>query len=108
MNTLLAHPIPSLIHAFPAKHLWVTLGSHRCLVSLRSSSLAIRGYRRGTITALNLLAPVQSRFSKLLAAGTLTQDTHPKALPASSAPHRACYFSQTLSKVRGRLRPTIE
>jgi hypothetical protein len=31
MNALLAHPIPSLIHAFPAKNSLVTLGSHRCL-----------------------------------------------------------------------------
>jgi hypothetical protein len=31
MNTLLAHPRPSLIHAFPAKNSLVTLGSHRCL-----------------------------------------------------------------------------
>ena len=31
MNTLLAHPIPSLIHAFPAKNCLGTLGSHRCL-----------------------------------------------------------------------------
>src|ERR1700738_38488 len=108
MNTLLAHPIPSLIHASPAKNSLVTLGSHRCLRVPASPSLAIRGYRRGTTTALNLLAPVQSCFSKLLAAGTLKIDTHPKSLPASSAPHRARYFSQTLSNVRGRLRPTIE
>ena len=31
MNTLLAHPIPSLIHAFPAKNCLGTLGSRRCL-----------------------------------------------------------------------------
>ena len=31
MNTLLAHPIPSLIHAFPAKPSLGTLGSRRCL-----------------------------------------------------------------------------
>jgi hypothetical protein len=30
MNTFLAHPIPSLIHAFPAKNSLVTLGSRRC------------------------------------------------------------------------------
>jgi hypothetical protein len=38
---------------------------------LPSPALAIRGYWRGTITALNLLASVQSCFSKLLAAGML-------------------------------------
>src|SRR5258708_33312635 len=31
MNTLLAHPIPRLIHAFPAKPSMDTLGSRRCL-----------------------------------------------------------------------------
>ena len=31
MNTLLAHPIPRLIHAFPAKLSLDTLGSRRCL-----------------------------------------------------------------------------
>src|ERR1700738_5700204 len=31
MNTLLAHPIPSLIHAFPAEPSLGTLTSHRCL-----------------------------------------------------------------------------
>ena len=31
MNTLLAHPIPRLIHAFPAKPSLDTLGSRRCL-----------------------------------------------------------------------------
>src|ERR1700692_590860 len=93
---------------FQQKTVWVRSALTAVSVSQRSPSLAIRGYRRGTITALNLLAPVQSCFSKLLAAGTLRIDTHPKSLPASSAPHRARYFSQTLSNVRGRLRPTIE
>jgi hypothetical protein len=31
MNTLLAHPIPRLIHAFPAKPSLDTLASRRCL-----------------------------------------------------------------------------
>ena len=31
MKALLAHPIPSLIHAFPAKPSLGTLSSHRCL-----------------------------------------------------------------------------
>jgi hypothetical protein len=56
---------------FQQKTLWVRSALTAVFVSLRSPSLAIRGYRRGTITALNLLAPVQSCFSKLLAAGTL-------------------------------------
>jgi hypothetical protein len=45
---------------------------------LRSLAPGIRGYWRGTITALGLLAPVQSCFSKL----PLRQYTHPKSLPA--------------------------
>ena len=90
MNTLLAHPIPSLIHAFPAKPSLGTLGSHAVFVSLRSPSLAIRGYRRGTITALNLLAPVQSCFSKLLAAGTLIRHV------SKIAPCLVCASSRTV------------
>ena len=93
---------------FQQKPLWVRSALTAVFVSLRSPSLAIRGYRHGTITALNLLAPVQSRFSKLLAAGTLTQDTHPKSLPASSASSRTVLFPNALSNVRGRLRPTLE
>ena len=40
MNTLLAHPIPSLIHAFPAKPSLDTLGSHRCLRVLCEAPLS--------------------------------------------------------------------
>src|SRR6201984_2485951 len=93
------------MHAFRQKPFLDMLGlSLLSSCPLRSPALAIRGYWRGTITALNLLAPVQSCFSKLLA----RQYTHPKSLPPSSVPHRARYFSQTLIHVRGRLRPTIE
>jgi hypothetical protein len=47
-------------------------------VSSAKPGSGIRGYWRGTITALGLLAPVQSCFSKL----PLRQYTHPKSLPA--------------------------
>ena len=43
--------------------LWVRSTLAAVFVCLRGHSLAIRGYRRGTITAPNLLAPVQSCFS---------------------------------------------
>jgi hypothetical protein len=56
---------------FQQNPLWVRSALTAVFMSLRSPSLAIRGYRRGTITAPNLLAPVQSCFSKLLAVGTL-------------------------------------
>src|SRR6202021_956003 len=75
MNTLLAHPIPTLMHALGQNPFWLRLALTAVFMSLRSPSLANRGYRHGTITALNLLAPVQSCFSKLLAAGTLRIDT---------------------------------
>jgi hypothetical protein len=59
-----------------------TLWMHRAVLlsscRLRSLAPAIRGYWRGAIIALGLLAPVQSCFSKLL----LRQYTHPKSLPA--------------------------
>ena len=96
MNALLAHPIPSLIHAFPAKPSLGTLSSHRCLrvpakPLCRDPRLpAWHTYSSQSFGASSIL------FSKLLAAGTLRTDTHPKSLPASSAPHRARYFSQTL------------
>src|SRR5271166_4559332 len=63
---------------------------------LRSPAPAIRGYWRGKITALGLLAPVQSSVSKLL----LRQYTHPNPFLPSSAPRRSRYFSHTLSNVR--------
>src|SRR5271169_4359209 len=71
---------------------------------LRRPALAIRAYWRGAITALNLLAPVQSCFSKLRARHICIRNP---SLP-SSAPHGKRYSSQALSNVRGRLRPTIE
>jgi hypothetical protein len=56
----------------------------------------------GTITALGLLASVQSCFSKLL----LRQYTHPKSLPAvACTPFLTVLFPYN---VRGRLRPTVE
>ena len=51
---------------FQQNPLWVRSALAAVFVSLRGPSLAIRGYRRGTITALYLLAPAQSCFSKLL------------------------------------------
>jgi hypothetical protein len=109
MNTLLAHPIPSLIRAFPAKNSLGTLGSHCCLrvpAKPLSRDPKLPAWHNHSS---HLLAPVQSCFSKLLAAGTLRIDTHPKSLPASSAPHRAHdTFPRRSSNVRGKLRPTIE
>ena len=48
-----------------------------------------------------LLAPVQSCFSKLLAAGTLRIIRIQNRSLASSAPHRARYFSQMLWQRQG-------
>jgi hypothetical protein len=76
------------MHAFRQKPFLDMLGlSPLSSCPLRSPALAIRGYLRGAITTLNLLAPVQSCFSKLLA----RQDTHPKSLPAG-----ICAPSQTV------------
>ena len=49
MNTLLAHPIPTLMHAFRQNPFWLRSALTAVFVSLRSPSLAIRGYRHGTI-----------------------------------------------------------
>ena len=104
MNTLLALSVPQSIHAFWQNSLWMRSGVLLSSCPLRSLAPAIRGYWRGKITALGLLAPVQSSVSKLL----LRQYTHPNPFLPSSAPHRSRYFSHTLSNVRGRLRPTVE
>ena len=56
---------------FQQNPLWIRSARAAVFAFLRGTSLAIRGYRRGTITTLNLFAPVQSCFSKLLAAATL-------------------------------------
>src|SRR6266403_5106261 len=74
---------------FQQNPLWVRSARAAVFVFLRGTSLAIRGYRRGTITTLNLLAPVQSCFSKLLAAGTLRY-------PSKIAPCLVCASSRTV------------
>ena len=96
MNTLLAHPIPRLIHAFRKTLSGYARAAPLSSCPLRSPALAIRGHWRGTITALNPLAPVLSCFSKLLA----WQYTHLNPSLPSSAPRRAHYFSQTLNLSR--------
>ena len=40
MNTLLAHPIPRLIHAFRQNPLWIRSGSRRCLRVLCEAPLS--------------------------------------------------------------------
>jgi hypothetical protein len=70
MKVLMLRPAPRLMNAFRQN----LSGYARAL----AAALAIRGYSRGAITALNLLAPVQSCFSKLLA----RQYMHPNSLPA--------------------------
>ena len=103
MNTLLALISTAVDSCVLAKLSLDALG-RAASCPLRSLAPAIRGYWRGKITALGLLAPVQSSVSKLL----LRQYTHPNPFLPSSAPHRSRYFSHTLSNVRGRLRPTVE
>jgi hypothetical protein len=75
MNTLLALNSTAVASCVPTKNsIWMR---SRCAAVFVSS--AKPGFRHpGTITALGLLAPVQSCFSKLL----LRQYKHPKSLPA--------------------------
>ena len=135
MNTLLAHPIPRLIHAFPAKNFLGTLGSHRCLrvpakpLSRDRRLPAWHNYSSQSFGTSSILlfrethessnqaryceenvheeshgigpAPIVCRTPAASVKATrrfptLRIDTHPKSLPAWSAPHRARYFSQTL------------
>src|SRR5260370_35476984 len=71
---------------------------------LPNPARAIQSYWRGTITALGLLAPVQSCFWKAAATATYPSEI-PHCPPLQ--PHRSGYFSHTLSNVRGRLRPPV-
>jgi len=69
MKTFVVRPAPRLIHAL--RPLWMRSGSRCCLLVLYQTPLGpSRGYWRGTITALDLLAPVQSCFWKAAARPT--------------------------------------
>ena len=98
MNTLLAHPIPRLIHAFPAKPSLDTLGSRRCLrVPSKVTGVA----------QLQLLIFWRQFNPAFKAAGTVIYASKIASLPLST-PHRARYFSHTVGHVKGRLRPTLD
>ena len=84
MNTLLAHQIPRLIHPFPATisgyaRLW-PLSS----CPLRSPALALRGYWRGTITALNFLAQFNPAFQSCWHGNLRIQNRFPALVYAPS------------------------
>ena len=94
------HTITALDGCVAAKPSLDTLGSHRCLrvpakpLSRDPRLPAWHNYSSQSFGASSIL------LFKAAAAGTLRIDTHPKSLPASSTPHRAPYFSQTLSNRR--------
>jgi hypothetical protein len=96
MNTLLAHPIPRLIHAFRQNPLWIRSGCAAVFVSpakprsRHPRSLAWYNYSSQSFGASSIL------LSKLLA----WQYTHLNPSLPSSAPRRAHYFSQTLNLSR--------
>jgi hypothetical protein len=105
MNTLLAHPIPRLIHAFPAKPSLDTLASRRCLRVPCEAPLSpskVTG-----VAQLELLIFWASSILLFKAVGTVIYASKIASL-SSSTPHRARYFSHTVGHVRGRLRPTLE
>jgi hypothetical protein len=78
MNTLIAHPIPLLMHVFRQNPLWTCSGSPRLSsCPLRTPALTIRAYWRGAITALNLLAPIQSCSAPQQIRCLLTQRIRP-------------------------------
>jgi PAS domain-containing protein len=78
--------------------------------AVREREAQLNAYFNASPTGMGMVDP-QLRYLKvnqrladitgLLAAGTLRIDTHPKSLPASSAPHRARYFSQMLWQRQG-------
>ena len=108
MKTIVTGPPPRLIHAFRQNLSGCAWALAAVFVSLPKPRSRHPSYWRGTITALNLLAPVQSCFSKLRAARTLRIDTHPnRSLPRLRLIAHAT-FPRRSSNVRGRLRPTFE
>ena len=105
MNTLLAHPIPRLIHAFPAKPSMDTLGSRRCLrVPCEAPLSPSKVTGVAPLQLLIFWRQFNPAFQSCWHGNLRIQN---RSLP-SSTPHRARYFSHTLGHVRGRLRPTLE
>jgi hypothetical protein len=105
MNTLLAHPIPSLIHAFPAKNSLGTLGSHRCLRVPAKPPLS-----RSEVTGVGQLQLSTFGASSILllkAAGTLKYASKIAPLPRLRLIAHGT-FPRRSGNVRGRLRPTLE
>ena len=90
---------------FQQNPLWIRSGSRRCLRVLCEAPLSPSELTG--VGQLQLSTFGASSILLLKAAGTLNIRIQNRSL-ASSAPHRARYFSQTLGHVRGRLRPTLE
>ena len=105
MNTLLAHPILRLIHAFPAKPSLDTLASRRCLRVPCEAPLSpskVTGVAQ--LQLLIFWRQFNPAFQSCWHGNLRIQNRFPALVYA----HRARYFSHTVGHVRGRLRPTLE
>jgi hypothetical protein len=105
MNTLLALISIAVDSCVLAKLSLDALGTAAVFVSSAKPGSRHPGYPRGTITALGLLAPVQSCFSKAAATAIYASE-----IPPCRRLHPSAHgtFPIRLSNVRGRLRPTVD
>jgi hypothetical protein len=92
MNTLPAHPIPRLIHAFPAKPSLDTLDSRRCLRVPCETPLSPSEVTGAAQLELLIFWRQSNPAFQSCWHGNLRIQN--RSLP-SSAPHRARYFSQS-------------
>jgi hypothetical protein len=92
MKTILVRPPPRLIHAFRQNLSGCARALAAVFVSSAKPARAIQSYWRNTITALGLLAPVQSCFWKAAAMATYSSEIphypplHPIALDTFPIP----------------------
>ena len=105
MKTLRAHPIPRLMHAFRQNPLWIRWA----LAAVFVSSVKTRSRHPSLLGSRNLQLSIFWRqfnpASQSCGHGIYASENPSRP---SSAPHRKRYFSQAVSNVRDRLRPTIE
>ena len=105
MNTLLAHPIPLLMHAFRQNPLWIRSGSRCCLRVLCEDPLSPSELTG--VGQLQLSTFGASSIPLLKAAGTLKYASKIAPLPRLRLIAHGT-FPRRSGNVRGRLRPTLE
>ena len=104
MNTLLAHPIPTLMHAFRQNPFWIRSGSRRCLRVLREDPLSP--------SELTGVGQQLSTFSRQFNPASQSCWRAKIRIQNRSLPRLRLIahgtFPRRSGNVRGRLRPTLE